>query len=276
MHPVPNPRTGRCVFTVAALFALLVVVVARAQESSVGETDQVQTAQDGAERVLAALRQEPAERSGEFADRGQLLRAGFDVFIASMDSFQGDSAVEVARELFAEDPAIWSAFCLEGSLRRSAAADAGHESLAFREAMGILESLRESNAAEPGVRLDLTNRIAILAGGFGARAEERAALGRSLASRGVDGAQIAGLWALAQDPAQAARLFGSLLDRSMARRSDPETAVVNVQDDASVTASSPIGTLPVLDLNPEAAPWALRGHALASLELLRGPSSIQD
>ncbi|WP_145198340.1 hypothetical protein [Planctomycetes bacterium Poly30] len=231
---------------------------------------------DPALAVLEVLRQDPAARSGDLADRGRLLRAGYDAFISSMDSFQGDLAVDLARELFAEDPAIWSAFCLEGALRRSADSEAGPESPRFREALEVLESLRESNASDPVAQLDLTNRIAILAGGFGARIVERASLGRSLASRGVDGAQITGLAALADRPAVAERLFGSLLDRSMARPAATAPSGENGQDDESVMPSSPIESLPSRDVPPEAAPWALRGHALASLELLRGPFSIQD
>ena len=50
----------------------------------------------------------------------------------------------------------------------------------------------------------------------------------------------------------------------------------NGEDDESVTASSPIENLQPPILQPEAAPWAMRGHALATLELLRGPSSIPD
>ena len=235
------------------------------------------TPADRAQGVLRALEQDPADRPAEFQDRGVLLRAGFDAFIERMDAFDGETSVAIARELYAEDSAIWSGFCYEGALRRSAAADAGPGSAGFRAAQDMLVGLRESYTGAPQGLIDVTHRLAILGAGFNDRSLERRALGRALAAGGVDGAQISGLAVLQAEPATAMRLFGSLLDRSLVRQSAGAAAgspgASNAQDDESVTSTSPIDNVTHPILQPEAAPWALRGHALASLELLRGSSS---
>lgn len=229
---------------------------------------------DQAKGILAELSAEPSQRSEAFQDRATLLTAGFNAFIERMDAFDGELSVGLATELFREDPAIWSAFCLEGALRRSAPASADGQSADCQAALQPLLRLRESYTGEPAAQLDLTHRIAILGAGFGDRPLEGAALGRALAAGGVDGAQISGLAALRQDGTAAQRLFGSLLDRSL-DRADP-TAPRGQHDD-SVTPSSSIENSPQSPrrprLTPESAPWALRGHALASLELLRRASA---
>lgn len=257
-----------------------------AQEGTPGSAEQPGAAEgpspaDQAAEVLRALRAEPSERTGAFQDRGALLRAGFDAFIERMDAFDGDASVALATELYAEDPAIWSGFCLEGALRRSADAEASGQSAPCRTALEMLRGLRESYTGNPSAQLDVTHRIAILGAGFGDRRLERAALGRALAAGGIDGAQISGLAALRADRATALKLFGSQLDRAL-HRGAPEAPgagelAPKEQDDESVTPSSLIdkGAEPswLPPIQPEAAPWALRGHALASLELLRGSSS---
>lgn len=276
---------GRCALVVAGFLSLIVLVAARAQvmpltsqaaTGTAGSTAGSDVGSEKAAAVLKVLAQEPSSRVGELADRGRLLRAGFNAFIERMEAYDGDMSVSLARELFAEDRAVWSAFCLEGALRRSAAADAGPGSAPFDEALSVLEGLRTTYAADPVIRVDLTNRIALLAAGFGARISENAALGRSLAAGGIDGAQIAGLAALSGEPDVAARLFGSLLDRSSLRVISAGDGAENRKDDESVSTSSSIDNVQPPILQPEAAPWALRGHALATLEQLRGPSSIPD
>jgi hypothetical protein len=234
---------------------------------------------DQAKGILAELAAEPSQRSEAYQDRAKLLTSGFNAFIERMDAFDGELSVGLATELFREDPAIWSAFCLEGALRRSAPVGADGQSMECQAALKALLSLRESYTGEPPAQLDLTHRIAILGAGFGDRLLERSALGRALAAGGVDGAQISGLAALQQDAAAAQRLFGSLLDRSLDRS---YLAEPGGQHDESVTPTSTIENSPQPyspeaswrpRLTPESAPWALRGHALASLELLRRASA---
>ncbi len=234
-----------------------------------------------ADAVLEVLQLDPSARTGDLAQPGPLLRAGFDAFVERMDAFDKDRSLALARELFAESPAVWSGFCLEGALRRSAAAgDEGPNSAAFRSALTMLETLRETYAGDPTTQLDITQRIAILSFGFNVRSREQVALGRALASTGNDAAQIAGLHALDRDHGAAARLFGSLLDRvkkaPLRRPLQPDVSTSTGEDDESVTGASSIEKVPSTTPQPEAVAWALRGHALASLELLRGPSSIQD
>ena len=267
-YPVGGRRAGRCAFVLVAIASFLsgaLVLLAPGQEHQ--EQTPADPAVERAAEVLDALRQEPSERPSELQDRAALLRAGFDAFIERMDAFDGDSSLALARELYQEDPAIWSGFCLEGALRRSAPAGANSESASFRSAREMLLALRESYKGSPQGEIDVTHRLAILGAGFNARSLEQSALGRALTAGGIDGAQITGLAQLKEHPAVAQRLFGSLLDRSLRRPSVP-----GPEDDESVTPSSPIALEP-FPFQPEAAPWALRGHALASLELLRASSS---
>ena len=168
-----------------------------------------------------------------------LLQEAFDLFLARMEARDGPGAVGLARAMYGRAPAPWSAFCLEGALRRSSPADATAEGalLAYAEADASLTSLLRSEGLASADRLAVTQRRAILAAGFADRSGERAALGRALSRGGIDGAQIRGLNALqACQHLEAARLFGLLMDRG-----DPAAD----------------------------RPWALRGHGLASLESLR-------
>lgn len=168
-----------------------------------------------------------------------LLQEAFDLFLARMEAKDGPGAVGLARAMYGRAPAPWSAFCLEGSLRRSSPADARSEGalLAYAEADAALTSLLRSEGLGSEDRLAVTQRRAILAAGFADRSGERASLGRALSQGGIDGAQILGLNALqAGDPLGAARLFGLLMDRGE----------------------------PAAD-----CPWALRGHGLAALVSLR-------
>ena len=59
------------------------------------------------------------------AERDQEIRvAAFEAFVERMDAFDGPRAEALARAMHAEANAVWSAFCFEGALRRSAPADA--------------------------------------------------------------------------------------------------------------------------------------------------------
>ena len=214
-----------------------------------------QQADDGAaaaDALVLELSLGANERSDAYQDRGAILRAGFEAFTDRIAQTDGPRAVELARGLFREDPAIWSAFCLEGALRR---AD-GVSDQAFREASAALDAVAAANAADANATLAIVQRRAILCAGFGRPVEERAALGAALARGGIDGAQITGLAKLqAGDHAAAAALFGSLLDRWPGPDGDQEPA----RDESVTNARVP----------KNSSPWALRGHALATLELLR-------
>ena len=179
-----------------------------------------------------------------------VLNAGFELFIARMDAYDGTGAQKLARALFDRAPAVWSAFVLEGALRRAAPDDprAGASIAAFEEADAALQTLIAAPQTTRLDRLALVQRRAILAAGFARPRAERAALGAALAARGVDGAQILGLAALtANEHETAAPLFASLLDRAAPAR-EP--------DDPGPPQAS------------ERPPWALRGHSLAVLEQL--------
>ncbi len=198
-----------------------------------------------------------ADRSqAEYASR---YREGFDAFIERMDAFDGPGAVRLARALHRRADGIWSAFCLEGALRRSATEDTAQAVFAEADAVlvRLLDEGQDGVALERIERVDVLQRRAILAAGFGRRSAERAMLGAALAERGVDGAQITGLAALeAGDMDAAARLFGSLLD----------SAGLDVPGPGGAG-----GAVPATNLE-NAPPWALRGHGLAVWHSLTGTS----
>lgn len=175
-----------------------------------------------------------------------VLREGYDEFIARMDAYDAGAATRLARVMHERAGAVWSAFCLEGALRRGAPAGAGRpESVeAFKEADAVLGRLIEAVGISVGERIALVQRRAILCAGFGRRAQERLELGRALGAHGVDGAQILGFAALVSgDDETSAKLFASLLDRAYSEAEG----------------------------GPDAAPWALRGHTLAVYEGLLVP-----
>lgn len=179
------------------------------------------------------------------AREGAALRPAFEAFVQAMDRFDGPTAVEIARAMHASalrirernqgQDVLWSVFCLEGALRRSApeadAARAEH----VREAREVINEQLNHPSSTTADREALLQRLAILEAGFGESSAERAALGGALALHGVDGAQITGLQRLEAGDAQAAAaLFAALLDSR-----DPARF---------------------------GAPWALRGHAMAVLD----------
>lgn len=217
---------------------LCLVSLAAAGQEPAPRPEVPSTAPSRAEEVIQALG-DPGTSSEAVA---ALLQEAFDLFLVRIEVKDGPGAVGLARAMHGRAPAPWSAFCLEGALRRSSTADPRGESalLAYVEADGVLTALLRSEALGEEEKLAVTQRRAILAAGFDDDAGERASLGRALAQGGIDGAQILGLRALeAGDFRESARLFGLLLDRGEAA---------------------------------EDCPWALRGHGLAALESVRkGP-----
>lgn len=216
---------------------------------------------------LAFAAQEPRPDGAAVADRlAELFESdapddalagryneAFEAFIDRLElAHDGERAVRIARSMHGRARALWSAFCLEGALRRSAALGDGPESANYEEADAALVTLLSTpGALTDAERVDVIQRRAILAAGFGATHEEQRALGRAIALGGTDGFQISGLAALTRgDDVEAAKLFGALLDRRRA-------------------VGAPID---------EAPAWALRGHGLASLARLTksSPSAGSD
>ena len=97
-----------------------------------------------------------------------LLQAGFDRFLVEMERKNGPGAVGLARALHGRADAVWSAFCYEGALRRSATADPGSESAltAYAEADTVLGRLQRAEGIGAGDRLAIVQRRAILARHF--------------------------------------------------------------------------------------------------------------
>lgn len=208
----------------------------------------------GAAAAWSAGPQESAQRPSDdelleaLADpqrAGAALQPAFDAFIAAMDRFDGPASVDLARAMHAsalrirEDSpgygVLWSAFCLEGALRRSAPLSGAELDAKLAEARRVLTERLDDPTTTTAEREALLQRRAILEAGIGTRDAERAALGGALALHGIDGAQISGLQRLRGGrPAEAAALFATLLDSA-----DPTRV---------------------------AAPWALRGHAMAVLD----------
>lgn len=224
----------------AAVAALVVLLLASGAPSGPAraQTGAPAAALEGADELDRLVRELRGEVPDGVAD-GPLLQEAFTAFLRAMEVKDGAGAVRLARAMHDRADAVWSAFCLEGALRRSAPADPRSEPAmaAFREAE---EALQGCLAADPGFgdRLALVQRRAILAAGFDAPGPERAALGRALAMGGIDGAQILGLAALKSgELRESARLFAVLLDRGEALAD---------------------------------CPWAVRGHGLAALAATRG------
>lgn len=220
----------------AAVAAVLALTFAAGQEPADATGDEPARIGEQIDRLVARLT-DPHEPDA-------VLKEGFELFVARMDAFDGAGALELARALHGRSPAVWSAFVLEGALRRSASADPRAEAsvAAYEEGDAALRSLISDPSTSVPDRIASIQRRAILAAGFARPRAERAALGAALAGRGTDGAQILGLAALtAGEHETAAALFASLLD---------------------APAPGPDGA------PAERPPWALRGHSLAVLEQL--------
>lgn len=191
------------------------------------------------------------------------LRPAYDAFLKSMEEYNADAALRIARAMHQRSFAmldsgqvastVWSVFCLEGALRRGATA--ANEDARFREASSVIRTLQHHPRTSSADRLALIQRHAIVAAAFGRHGIEAADLGGALAQGGIDGAQITGL----------ARL-GSAVRNGMA---DSETAAALFANLLDRTVQGPGGPMPV---GPNDAPWALRGHGLAVLEALRSRS----
>lgn len=159
------------------------------------------------------------------------MRKGFELFLEREGSFHADAEV-LAEALHQKAQATWSAFCLEGILRRLGK---GERALAVINQQ--LEAVGPSAGSE---RTALLGRRAIIHGGMGNPAGTMGDLGSLLALGATDGYQILGLTALQEGRWSTARgHFGVLLDRSR------------------VSASPP-------------PPWALRGYGVSLLR--RGTS----
>lgn len=229
--------SGHALRVAAAAFASLTV-------AALGflTTSTTAPAQDG---TPAVSRADLLEALADPARAATALQPAFEAFVGAMDDFDGPAAVEIARAMHASAlriregatgyDVLWSAFCLEGALRRSAPESGPTRALHLAEAREVITLRLVDPLTTAPEREALLQRLAILEAGFGQSARERASLGGALGLHGVDGAQITGLERLdSGDPITAAALFAALLDS--------------------------------LDPARVSAPWALRGHALAVLD----------
>ena len=220
-----------------------VAILALSLTIAVGRTtDAASSAQGGAR---ASSHQALLEALADPAREGAALRPAFESFVDAMDRFDGPTAVQLARAMHTsalriregapDTDVLWSVFCLEGALRRSAPGSGAVRAAHLKEAREVIAKQLDDASGTTSDRQALLQRLAILEAGFGERSAERAALGGALALHGIDGAQITALQRLdGGEPRASAALFATLLDSA---------------DPARV-----------------GAPWALRGHAMAVLD----------
>lgn len=162
-----------------------------------------------AEAIARALR----DAAGDPAALQERLAAAFEAFLEDHDAYRAEAARTIAEAMFAADEASWSAFCLEGILRRGGEYELADEVLAARQ----------ERATEPRERVELLERRAIVAAGAGWLARERDLLGAALAAGGTDAYQILGRLELAAGRRSAARtLFRALVARGAGDAPDGE------------------------------------------------------
>jgi hypothetical protein len=200
---------------------------------------QARTAPDGPVRTaaLVASLSDAAVASLAPGAVRERLEVAFQAFLGAEERHAADELLALAEALYARDPAPWSAFCLEGALRR------GFGRYADAEAV-LAEVAKRVEGDAPAV-LAVTERRALVAAGSGESQRERALLGAAVARGSTDARQILGFAALRAGDRAAARAHFGLLVSALGGA------------DASLAARD----LP---------PWALRGHGVA---LLPGPAS---
>jgi len=195
---------------------------------------QARTAPDGPVRtaaLVASLTDAAVASLAPGAVR-ERLEVAFQAFLGAEERHAADELLVLAEAFDARDPAPWSAFCLEGALRR------GFGRYADADAV-LREALERVTGDAPAV-LAITERRALVAAGAGEALRERSLLGAAVARGSTDARQILGFAALrAGDRAAARAHFGVLVG-------------VLGGADAGVAARD----LP---------PWALRGYGLALL-----------
>ena len=135
----------------------------------------------------------------------QVLQSAYEAFLPLHDAFRVADARYLAEAMFAEQPATWSAFCLEGIARRG-----GDPARAESVLTAQLERVPAGQE-----RIDLLERRAIARGGAGDTLGSQQDLARALAAGGADACQILALQALESGRAGEAReLFRVLLERA--------------------------------------------------------------
>ncbi len=146
---------------------------------------------------------------------GERLEVAFRAFLDAERRTSADEMLALAEALVARDRAVWSAFCLEGALRRGFGR--------YAEADAALAAVP---ATDPGAALALLERRALVAGGAGDTARETALYGAALARGSSDARQVLGFRALRTgDRAAAAAHFGALIDPALAARDLPPWAL---------------------------------------------------
>lgn len=196
---------------------------------------------DGPERTAAIVASlaEDTWATLPVTARGERLEVAYRAFLGAEARFAGDEMLGLAEAMHARDRAIWSAFCLEGALRRGFGR--------YGDAEGVLEALqREYEAAgDPAQRGEavraLVERRALVAAGAGEREHEAALLGRALGAGSADARQILGFAAL-----RAGDVRGALAHFEVLLAGAPSVE----------QAPTPARDLP---------PWALRGYGVALL-----------
>lgn len=185
-----RPRFAAWVATACAPLALTVALAQDAPDVRPMSNDEVT-------ELVQALGQPGADAA--------LLQSAYEEFVRQHDSFRVDGARQLAEAMYAQQPATWSAFCLEGIARRGG-------DPARAEAV-LSEQLERVTAGQE--RIDLLERRAIARGGAGDLVGSRRDLARALASGGTDACQILGLQALeTQQLDEARELFRILLERA--------------------------------------------------------------
>ena len=151
------------------------------------------------------------EEGGSGSSLGARLQAGFDAFVAAERAYRLEWATALATALHGRADAVWSAFCLEGILRRGGR---------LERAGAVLGAIGRQPERTP--RAEVAGRRAIVARGAGDLGEAASHLGVVVACGGADGPQMLGIQALLEGRSRvAARHFGALLSGAVGAQVAP-------------------------------------------------------
>lgn len=141
------------------------------------------------------------QEGGPASSLGARLQAGFEAFVTAERTYRLDWGTALATDLHARAGAVWSAFCLEGILRRGGRLEGAARVL-----------VTTGRQADRVPRAEVAGRRAIVSRGAGALEEAAGHLGAVIACGGADGPQMLGIQALLEGRSTvAARHFGALL-----------------------------------------------------------------
>lgn len=214
----PFGDLGRFVATLCgALLCGALMVVRPPLDPNADDWDVARSAVDGPERTAAMVRALAPATLAELAPaaRQERLQVGFQIFLGAEARRAGVEWLAIAEALFTADRALWSAFCLEGALRKGFGR--------YDDAERLLAELQAEHRGPEGraERLELIGRRALVAAGAGQAAQERALLGQALGLGSQDARQILGFAALRAGDLVAARAhFGALFERGTTTTAD--------------------------------------------------------